>query len=433
MADLMPSTAIWSGNNFHPCELYAKNSPPLFYAKTTGATPLRVSLHVRDNGHTLILGPTGSGKSTLLNFIVAQHFRYQNATVFIFDKNKSSLPLCYACDGNFYDIGEENNTIYFQPLANLETDNDFDFAAIWLEELCKLNGLINFSDSHRQAIYKGLELMRNAVDKNRRTLSYFRHLVHDYDKSIANILDNFSHEQRTINNNKVNSGFIAKIFDSNKGDDALLLNNFNVFEMGKLMELGDKIIIPAIRYLIHIISKQFLSGQPTLLVFDESFIFFNHPLFRQKIIEWIKTVRKFNVAIIFATQELNDLFKFDELRSALKTNCATKIFLPNRKATTQDMFEQYKAMDLNDKQIELIANGVKGEYFYLSEMGSRKFSLELNNNDATYALVAKTSYQDIIKAKELYRQNKDLFTYNWLKYNQVNNEKCQKWLDLKKG
>lgn len=89
IADIMPSTSIWSGLSYNPCTLYKDNNPPLFYARTNGYTPLRISLHVEDNGHTLILGPTGSGKSTLLNFIVTQHFRYKNARVFIFDKNRS--------------------------------------------------------------------------------------------------------------------------------------------------------------------------------------------------------------------------------------------------------------------------------------------------------------------------------------------------------
>jgi len=200
-----------------------------------------------------------------------------------------------------------------------------------------------------------------------------------------------------------------------------------VFEMSKLMELGDRVIIPALRYLIHIVSKQFDSCEPTLLIFDESFLFFKHPLFRERIIEWVKTMRKFNVAIIFASTEIADLFKYDDLRSALKTNCATKIFLPNRKALTDDIFTQYKSMGLNEKQIELIAHGVKGEYFYMSDLGTRKFTLDLNRDQATFAYVAKTSSEDIKKAIRLKKEKTEEFGYQWLQVNGIAEDKQELW------
>ena len=431
LADIMPNTSIWSGLTHNPCSLYQDNNPPLFYARTNGLTPMRISLHVGDNGHTLILGPVGSGKSTLLNFIIAQHFRYRNARVFIFDKNRSSLPLCYGCNGEFYDIGAANNTTYFQPLVNLETDLDFGFALSWLEEICRLNGMgDNFLDSHRAAIRRALHLMRSETPYDRRTLSYFRYLVQDYDQSIAAILEGFSSEFIDADSANEITGLVARIFDA--AYDSLSFNNcrFNVFEMGKLMELGDRVVIPALRYLMHAISKQFDSAEPTLMVFDESFLFFRHPLFREKIIDWIKTVRKFNVAIIFATQELADLFNYDELKSAIINNCATKIFLSNRRALDAGIYEQYQAMSLNDKQINLISHGFLGEYFYVSELGNRKFNLDLNKDQVTFAFTARNSHKDIQRAIKLKIEHGDQFAYYWLKECGVNDSVLQEWLEF---
>ena len=434
VSDIIPNTSIWSGLSYNPCRYYTPNSPPLLYARTPGNSSLRLSLHVGDNGHSLVLGPTGSGKSTLLNFIIAQHFRYKKARVFVFDKNRSSMPLCYSCCGNFFDIGGVNNNTYFQPLANLESDLDFNFVAHWVEELCLLNGMANkFSDVHRSAVYKALALMRQETTINRRTLSYFRHLVQDYDKAVAMVLDNFSQESRNIYTGELPKlGFIAKIFDANENMLNFNQNRFNVFEMGALMEQGDRVIIPAIRYLIHIISKQFDTTEPTLIVFDESFIFFKHQLFRERIIEWIKTVRKFNVAIVFATQELADFFKYSDLASAIKINCATKIFLPNKKAVVPDISEQYRLMDLNDKQISLIASGNRGEYFYFSELGNRKFSLELNEDQATFAYVARNSQTDINNALSIYSKFPKQFGYHWLEYCKVSDKLATQWLDYAK-
>jgi type IV secretion/conjugal transfer VirB4 family ATPase len=415
VADIVPNTSIWSGLEHNPCSFYTANNPPLFYARTTGCTPLRLSLHVADTGHTLILGPTGSGKSTLLNFIIAQHFRYKDARVFVFDKNKSSLPLCYGCEGSFYDIGGEDNQLFFMPLSQLESDLDFDFAASWLEDLCILNGMEkSFNDTHRQAIRRALYLMSQDTPKERRTLSYFRHLVQDVDLSVSSILDSFCQEKKLAHDMRVNSGFIAKIFDGSHDDFGLEQSKFNVFEMGNLMQAGDRVIIPALKFLIHMVSKQFDMGLPTLVIFDESFLFFKHFLFREKIIEWIKTVRKFNVAIIFATQEIADLFNYKDLLSALKTNCSTKIFLPNPLALTEDVLVQYKSMDLNEKQIDLIAHSYVGEYFYVSSLGRRKFSLDLAHTPLTFNFTARTSASDINLAIRLKAEDCNNFITNWL-------------------
>ena len=96
LAHLVPTTATWPGLDRNPCPFYPPNSPPLFYADTTGGTPFRVSTHVGDVGHTLILGPTGAGKSTLLELMELQHFRYPSARVIKFEKGYSSFVACAA-------------------------------------------------------------------------------------------------------------------------------------------------------------------------------------------------------------------------------------------------------------------------------------------------------------------------------------------------
>jgi type IV secretion system protein VirB4 len=65
---MIPLSAVWAGpeRNEH------LGGPPLLFAKTDGATPFRLSLHVGDVGHTLVVGPTGAGKSVLLALIALQ-------------------------------------------------------------------------------------------------------------------------------------------------------------------------------------------------------------------------------------------------------------------------------------------------------------------------------------------------------------------------
>ena len=82
LAHMMPVSAVWAG----PSRNEHLNAPALLMARTRGATPFRLDLHVGDVGHTLIVGPTGSGKSVLLALLALQFRRYRDSQVFFFDK-----------------------------------------------------------------------------------------------------------------------------------------------------------------------------------------------------------------------------------------------------------------------------------------------------------------------------------------------------------
>src|SRR3546814_13001185 len=72
LAHLLPISAVWAGpeRNAH------LDGPPLLVCRTDGATPFRLSLHVGDVGHALVVGPTGAGKSVLLAMLVPQFRRH---------------------------------------------------------------------------------------------------------------------------------------------------------------------------------------------------------------------------------------------------------------------------------------------------------------------------------------------------------------------
>ena len=59
LADLLPTSSIWTGSAAAPCPMYPPQSPALMHCVTVGATPFRLNLHVRDLGHTFMFGPTG--------------------------------------------------------------------------------------------------------------------------------------------------------------------------------------------------------------------------------------------------------------------------------------------------------------------------------------------------------------------------------------
>jgi type IV secretion system protein VirB4 len=63
--------------------------PAVTVLNTTSGTPYFFNFHVRDVGHTMIIGPTGAGKTVLLNFLCAQAQKF-NPRTFFFDKDVQS-------------------------------------------------------------------------------------------------------------------------------------------------------------------------------------------------------------------------------------------------------------------------------------------------------------------------------------------------------
>src|SRR5262249_10852005 len=123
--------------------------------------------------------------------------------------------------------------------------------------------------------------------------------------------------------------------------------------------------------------EQRFDGRPTLLVLDEAWLFLKDAFFAAQIQDWLKTLRKKNVAVVFASQELADV-EASPIASTIIEACATRIYLPNDRARELRSRAFYEALGLNGRQIDLIANATpKRDYYFVSRDGCRMFELGL--------------------------------------------------------
>jgi type IV secretion system protein VirB4 len=411
LADLLPTTAVWAGLAKNPCPFYPPDSPPLMMAATTGHTPFRISLHVGDVGHTLILGPTGSGKSTLLTFLVAQHFRYPRAQVFAFDKGYSMYGLCKASGGEHYDIAGEKTKLAFCPLRAIDSDADLLWAVEWVEALVLLSRgseASSVSAQERNMLTQAMMMLR---ESNTRTITEYSANVQDQNLKAA--LQHY-----TI------SGPMGTLLDADT--DSLGTNRFMVFEMEHLMSLGDKAVVPVLLYLFRAIEKR-LDGSPTLIPLDEAWIMLSHPVFRERIREWLKVMRKANAAVIPATQSLDDIFN-SPIRDVLLESCPTKILLPNPVAKDKASAEKYEYMGLNYRQISIIAESEpKKHYYYLSPKGRRLF--EFGFGKVALSFIGASGKEDVAAIEALSAQHGETWPAEWLRRRGLN-EWADYWLKV---
>ena len=129
-------------------------------------------------------------------------------------------------------------------------------------------------------------------------------------------------------------------------------------------------------YLFHRIEGR-LDGRPTLLIIDEGWLVLDDPAFAQQLREWLKTLRKKNASVVFATQSLSDI-DASAIAPAIVESCPTRIFLPNERAIEPQITAIYRRFGLNDRQIEIIARATpKRDYYCQSRRGNRLFELGL--------------------------------------------------------
>ncbi|EJD3148815.1 transporter [Salmonella enterica] len=420
LADLLPLASAWPGLRENPCDLYPAGSPPLMHTVTTGATPFRLNLHVGDVGHTLIFGPTGAGKSTLLAMLHAQFRRYRSrqrrggstapATITAFDKGRSLYALCKATGGVHYDIGnDEADTPALTPLVDIDSESEALWAEEWIATCYELQAGKPLSPEQKNRCHRAMNLLREAP-REFRSMTDFVSTVQDAEVQAA-----LTHY--TL------SGPMGHLLDGK--EDSLKVSNYTVYEIDDLMKMGNANAIPVLLYLFRRFERS-LTGQPAMLSLDEAWVMLGHPVFREKLREWLKELRKKNCLVIMATQSLSDAVA-SGLLDVLLEQCPTKILLPNKEAhlhgtkETPGPADLYAMFGLNPKEINILKNGqYKRQYYYKSPLGRRVFELGLG--PLALAFVAVSDKEDLAEVRHLIAEHGDDWPLYWLNHKGVNYE-----------
>ena len=158
-------------------------------------------------------------------------------------------------------------------------------------------------------------------------------------------------------------GPYATLFDN--AEDTVDFDEANVFgfEMGDLL-INKASLAPTLLYLFHKINLS-LDGTPTMVVLDEAWALIDNEIFSKKIKDWLKTLRKMNAMVVFATQSVEDASK-SSINDTLLQQTSTQIFLPNAKATP----EYKSAFLLTNREFQLIKETDPGTRFFLLKQGT---------------------------------------------------------------
>ena len=373
LAHMIPLSAVWAGPERD--EHFA--APPLLFGKTEGSTPFRFSLHVGDVGHTLVVGPTGAGKSVLLALMALQFRRYAGSQVFAFDFGGSIRAAALAMGGDWHDLGgglteDEDDSVSLQPLARIHDIYERAWAADWLVAILTREG-IAITPEVKEHLWTALTSLGTAPIEER-TIT-----------GLAVLLQ--SNDLKQALRPYCIGGAYGRLLDAEV--EHLGSAKVQAFETEGL--IGTEAAPAVLAYLFHRIEDR-LDGSPTLIIVDEGWLALDDEGFAGQIREWLKTLRKKNASVVFATQSLSDI-DGSAIAPAIIESCPTRLLLPNERAIEPQILSVYRRFGLNDRQVEILARAMpKRDYYCQSRRGNRLFELGLG--EVALALCAASSKTD---------------------------------------
>lgn len=319
--------------------------PAVTNLDTTSGTPFYFNFHIRDVGHSMIIGPTGAGKTVMLGFLAAQSQKYK-PDMFFFDKDRGAEIMIRAIGGSFTILDPSSN-MGFNPLRLEDTPQNREFLFEWLCALASESGRYELTPEEKEQIIEAINGNYKLPEQARVLRNITPFLGLEKPGSIASRL-------RPWHSGEVRAG----VFDND--EDSLSFDGQKVhgFEMAPILEAPDA-LGPVLLYIFHRINMT-LTGSPTMIILDEAWALLDNAVFAPKIKNWLKVLRKLNGMVVFATQSPEDVAN-SRISETLVQQTSTQIFLANMKATSiyQEVFK------LSNREYAIIKYTDPGSRYFL--------------------------------------------------------------------
>ncbi|MEM6907937.1 MAG: VirB4 family type IV secretion/conjugal transfer ATPase [Pseudomonadota bacterium] len=309
--------------------------------ETTSATPFFFNFHHGDLGNFSVIGPSGSGKTVVMNFLAAQAQKFKPRTI-LFDKDRGAELFIRGIGGR-YDRISPGHPTGFNPLALPDTPANKAFLRDWLAVLLSADGPEEFAciSAAVDAAYQN--------DPGLRRLRHFKELLAGARRpEPGDLADRLGAWIGSPSGSSADGGGEhAWLFD-NELDLLDLDQRVLGFDMTQLLE-NTRLRTPVMMYLFHRIDER-LDGQPTMILIDEGWKALDDEVFAARIRDWLKTLRKRNALVGFATQSARDALE-SRISTALVEQTATMVFMPNSRARPEDYCDGF---GLTDHELALI-------------------------------------------------------------------------------
>ncbi|RPF71049.1 VirB4 family type IV secretion/conjugal transfer ATPase [Aurantiacibacter spongiae] len=350
--------------------------------QTTSATPFFFNFHHGDLGNFSVIGPSGSGKTVVMNFLAAQAQKFSPRTI-LFDKDRGAELFIRGIGGN-YDRIRSGEPSGFNPLALPDTPANRGFLRDWLGVLLHAEG------PEESATIATAVDAAYANDSSLRRLRHFRELVSGARRpQPGDLADRLS--------GWIEDGEHGWLFD-NAEDRLDLTTRVMGFDMTALLE-NPKLRTPTMMYLFHRIEER-LDGDPTMILIDEGWKALDDEVFAARIRDWLKTLRKRNALVGFATQSARDALD-SRIATALVEQTATMVFMPNARARAEDYCEGF---GLTEHELALIRSLPAHSRCFLVRQPDASVVVRLDLSGAPEVLTMLSGRESSVRRLDLLRE-----------------------------
>ena len=350
--------------------------------ETTSATPFFFNFHHGDLGNFSVIGPSGSGKTVVMNFLAAQAQKFKPRTI-LFDKDRGAELFIRGIGGRYDRIAPEMPT-GFNPLILPDTPANRAFLRDWLAVLLKADGPEEFStiSAAVDATY--------ANDPSLRRLRHFKELLAGARRPTpGDLADRLAAW--------IGEGEHSWLFD-NERDRLDLSQRVLGFDMTALLE-NPRLRTPTMMYLFHRIDER-LDGQPTMILIDEGWKALDDEVFAARIRDWLKTLRKRNALVGFATQSARDALD-SRISTALVEQTATMVFMPNSRARPEDYCDGF---GLTSHEFALIRSLPAHSRCFLVRQPDASVVVRLDLSGAPEVLTILSGRESAVRRLDLLRE-----------------------------
>ena len=355
--------------------------------ETTSATPFFFNFHHGDLGNFSVIGPSGSGKTVVMNFLAAQAQKFSPRTI-LFDKDRGAELFVRGIGGR-YDSIRSGEPTGFNPLALPDTPGNRAFLRDWLGVLLKAEG-----PEEEQTIAAAVDAAY-ANDASLRRLRHFRELLSGTRRpQPGDLADRLG---AWIGAGERSGGEHAWLFDN--AEDRLDLGARVLgFDMTALLE-NPRLRTPTMMYLFHRIEER-LDGKPTMILIDEGWKALDDEVFAARIRDWLKTLRKRNALVGFATQSARDALE-SRISTALVEQTATMVFMPNSRARPEDYCDGF---GLTEHELALIRTLPAHSRCFLVRQPDASVVVRLDLSGAPEVLTLLSGRESSVRRLDLLRE-----------------------------
>ncbi|OPB31770.1 VirB4 family type IV secretion/conjugal transfer ATPase [Bartonella sp. AR 15-3] len=327
--------------------------------QTQAGSPYYFNFHCGDVGNTFICGPSGSGKTVIVNFLLAQSQKH-NPTIVFFDKDQGAEIFVRAGGGKYKPLKNGKPT-GIAPLKGIEyTEKNKLFLQHWILKLVTTDGQ-TVTEQERQDVARAINALET-LPLAQRSLG-----------ALQLFFDNTSTEGIAIRLKRwIKGNPLGWVFD-NDHDDLNLDAQFIGYDMTDFLD-NEEIRRPLMMYLFNRI-LDLIDGRRIIIVIDEFWKALEDDSFKAFTQDRLKTIRKQNGMMLFATQSPRDALN-STIAHTIIEQCPTQIFFPNQKANYNDYVENFK---LTEREFELIQSELSRESRrFLIKQGQNSVVAELN-------------------------------------------------------